>query len=198
MKKIAKYLPLILSIAGCSHTNNQTSNATHSLLSGSAGQVQKAQTQMQGLAEYIQEQGGDIKRIFNEINQVSQPQDNSFMQNFAHTIMSDNGQLTCVQNYRIAADLDPRNLTKNVHHLQSVQPKNLVEQAIKSLRANPEQEIVTSYAQLPTNIPNPENNKKFLTQKHVMVIYGRKALLGDRLNKQQDSKFFCYIAYPSE
>ncbi|MDP2193178.1 MAG: hypothetical protein Q8K36_01435 [Alphaproteobacteria bacterium] len=74
----------------------------------------------------------------------------------------------------------------------------MVEQAIQSLRANPEQEVVTSYAQLPTSIPDPQNNKKFLSQKHVMVIYGRKALLGDRLDKQQHSKFFCYIAYPSE
>ncbi|MDP2193177.1 MAG: hypothetical protein Q8K36_01430 [Alphaproteobacteria bacterium] len=94
MKKIAKYLPLIITLAGCSGTNNQSSGpqattpATEQILSGSAGQIQKAQTQMQGLAGYIQEKGGDIKRVFNEINQVSQPEDNSFMQDFARTIMT--------------------------------------------------------------------------------------------------------------
>lgn len=162
---------------------------------GPAASIQKAESQMDGLAGYIQEAGGDIKKVFNELNQISTPSDNSYSQNFVRGVMSEGGRLTCVQDYKVAVDVDPRNLGMHVKKFNGM-PYSLVNKAIKAFEQTPDNEIMTTYANLPTTIQDPQHKKKFLAEKHVLVIYGRKALLGSQLNKQQHSKFMCYIAYP--
>ena len=169
--------------------NNQT------FLIGPAEVIQKAQSQMNGLASYIQSSGGDIKKVFNELNQISNPSDNSYSQNFVRSILSEDGRLTCIQDYKVAVDFDPRSIGKHVNKFHSIS-RSLVNDAIKEFEKSPGNEIMTTYADLETNIQDPKDKKKLLSQKYVLVIYGRKALLGNTLNKQQHSKFMCYIAYP--
>ncbi|HCU06482.1 MAG TPA: hypothetical protein DIC42_02710 [Holosporales bacterium] len=169
--------------------NNKT------FLTGPAEVIQKAQSQMDGLANYIQSSGGDIKKVFNELNQISSPSDNSYSQSFVRGILSEDGRLTCIQDYKVAVDFDPRNIGKHVNKFHGIS-YSLVNNAIKEFEKTSDNEIMTTYADLETDIKDPQNQKKLLSKKYVLMIYGRKALLGNTLNKQQHSKFMCYIAYP--
>lgn len=204
MRKALINLSVIALVTGCSSTvHNNHEDVDHSsdtkakefFAIGPAAIIQKAGAQMDGLAGYIQESGGDIKKVFNELNQISAPSDNSYSQNFVRGVLSEGGRLTCVQDYKVAVDVDPRNLGKHVQKFNGM-PYSLVTKAIKAFEKTPQNEIMTTYATLPTRIQDPENNNKFLAVKHLLVIYGRKALLGTKLDKQHHSKFMCYIAYP--
>lgn len=164
-------------------------------LIGPAEVIQKAESQMDGLAQYIQKSGGDIKKVFNELNQISNPSDNAYSQNFVRGILSDDGRLTCIQDYKVAVDFDPRRIGKHVNQFHSTS-STLINDAISEFQKAPDNERMTTYADLETNIQNPQDKQKLLSQKYVLVMYGRKALLGQTLDKQQQSKFMCYIAYP--
>lgn len=204
MGKILINLSVVALLTSCSNTMHKNHESVDhskdiktadSFAFGPAANIQKAQSQMDGLANYIQEAGGDIKKVFNELNQISTPSDNSYSQSFVRGIISENGRLTCVQDYKVAVDVDPRNLGTHVKKFSGMS-YSLVNKAIKAFENTPDNEIMTTYANLPTRTPDPQNKSKFLAEKHVLVIYGRKALLGEQLNKQQHSKFMCYIAYP--
>jgi len=204
MRKALINLSVIALLTSCSNTvdNNHESvdrlkevGAKDVFAIGPAASIQKAESQMDGLAGYIQETGGDIKKVFNELNQISAPSDNSYSHNFVRGVVSEGGRLTCVQDYKVVVDVDPRNLGKHVKKFHGISG-SLVNKAINAFEQKPDNEIMTMYADLPTNIKDPKVQKKFIAEKHVLVIYGRKALLGAQLNKQQHSKFMCYIAYP--
>jgi hypothetical protein len=204
MRHTVVKLSVAILLASCSNnTQNTHENITQlenkknnkTFLIGPAEVIQKAQSQMDGLASYIQSSGGDIKKVFNELNQISNPSDNSYSQNFARGILADDGRLTCIQDYKVAVDFDPRSIGKDVNKFHGIS-YSLVNDAIKEFEKTPDSEIMTTYADLETNIKDPKDQKKLLSQKYVLVIYGRKALLGEKLNKQQHSKFMCYVAYP--
>ena len=203
MRKVFVNLSVIALLASCSHLTEQREVLDHSkdikptekFTFGPAASIQKAQSQMDGLARYIQDLGGDIKKVFNELNQISTPSDNSYTQNFVRGIQAEGGRLTCIQDYKIAVDGDPRNLGKHVKNFNGMS-YSLINKAIKAFEATPDNEVMTTYADLETNIQDPKNHKKLLAEKYILTVYGRRALLGEKLNKQQHSKFMCYIAYP--
>lgn len=151
---------------------------------------------MNGLAAYFYAQGGDTKKVFSELN-GEEPK--NFVPDAAtirKTVMSDGGELTCVQNGKIIVDVNPQNIGKNADLLQNEKGQPLLKDLIAKMRKTAPTEKVVTYASLPTNTPNPADNSKMLSKKYVVVAYGRKTLLGDRLNKQHHNKFVCYVAYP--
>ena len=110
--------------------------------------------------------------------------------------MSDGGELTCVQDGKIIVDVNPQNIGKNADLLQNEKGQPLLKDLIEKMRKTAPTEKVVTYANIPTHVPNPADNSKMLSKKYVVVAYGRKTLLGDRLNKQHHNKFVCYVAYP--
>lgn len=151
---------------------------------------------MNNLAAYFYAQGGDTKKVFSELNGEEAKNNVPDAATIRKTVMSDGGDLTCVQDGKIIVDSNPQNLGKDANLLLTENGEPLLKELIEKMRATAPKEEVVTYANLPTNVPNPADNSKMLNKKYVVVAYGRKTLLGDRLNKQHHNKFVCYVAYP--
>lgn len=175
-------------------TTIQTPETERETISGPVSMIANAKNHLDNLADYIQSSGGDIKRVFNELNNQSVPAENAMTLNFTQEILSENGTFTCISDSKVSVDTEPSKLGKDVRKLSS--HTKFVQALIGQLRKTPESEVITTYATLPTSIKDPKNSKKMLSQKHLVVAYGRSALLGHELDKQHHEKFFCYVAYP--
>lgn len=151
---------------------------------------------MSRLAAYFYNQGGDTKKVFSELNGEESKNNVPDGATIRKSVMSDGGDLTCIQDGKIIVDMNPQNLGKDGNLLLTENGQPLLNELIEKMRASAPNEEVVTYANLPTNVPNPADNSKMLNKKYVVVANGRKNLLGDRLNKQHHNKFVCYIAYP--
>jgi hypothetical protein len=156
---------------------------------------------MNKLAAYFQSQGGDTNKVFSDLNNQSRAVDGSVGSTLPEEVVSDGGNLTCIQEDKIVVDSDPQNLGKDgVTALFTVHNEPFLPSLIKELRKKAknkeEAETIITYAMLPTTIPNPDDNSKTLSKKFVVVAKGRKALLGEMLDKKHHNKFVCYVAYP--
>ncbi|CAO5683095.1 MAG: hypothetical protein HEEMFOPI_00841 [Holosporales bacterium] len=152
---------------------------------------------MDRLAAYFRSLGGDVNRVFAELNEQGRPAAGSVGATLPQEISTDGGRLTCVLNDKIAVDTDPQNLGKDATSiLKNTKEEPFLPYLIAQLRKNPQKEDVVTYALLQTDAPNPEDNSKMLSERFVVVAKGRKALLGSALDKQHHQKFACYVAYP--
>lgn len=151
---------------------------------------------MENLAAYFSVQGGDTKKVFSELNGEERKYYMPDATTIRKDVMSDGAELTCIQDGKVVADLNPQNIGKDAGYMKNDNDQPLLKDLIEKMRTSHKKENVITYGNLSTNIPSPSDNSKTLSKKYVVVAYGRKALLGDKLNKQHHNKFICYVAYP--
>lgn len=153
---------------------------------------------MHNLAAYFYSQGGDTHKVFSELNGEEHKGEIPDAITIRRTVVSEGGSVVCVENGKIIADPNPQNLGKDASFLRTTDNKPLLDALIDKMRKSAPKEEVVTYADLPTNVPDPADNTKMLTKRYVVVAYGRKTLLGKVLDKQHHGKFICYVAYPAK
>ncbi len=86
------------------------------------------------------------------------------------------GNVICIEESKVvAASSDPTLLQKDVSK------DSFTKDAICKLRSNPDEKVILTQ----TTGKNTQTT----------VVWGRKALMGDKLNKDIHTKFFCYISF---
>lgn len=157
--------------------------------------AQKADQHMQRLSNYFYSEGGNAQKIFNELNGNGSPQEGSVGKVLMPEVIADGGRLTCINDGLIAVDMDPKNLGKKSDLLLKTEnDQSLILHLIKKMQSSSDEKI-TTFSSVTTGLKG--SNGKLLKEKYVVVAYGRHALLKEKLNKTTESKFICYVAYPT-
>jgi hypothetical protein len=157
--------------------------------------AQKADQHMQRLSNYFYTEGGNVQKIFAELNGNGSPQEGSAGKVLMPEVIADGGRLTCINDGLIAVDMDPQNLGKKSNTLLKTENgQSLLHHLIKKMRGSSDEKI-TTFSSVITDLKGSNGN--FLKEKYVVVAYGRHALLKEKLNKTTESKFMCYVAYPT-
>ncbi len=152
---------------------------------------------MDRLAAYFRSVGGDVNRVFAELNQQGRPTQGSVGGTLPQEVSTSGGKLTCVLDDKIVVDTNPQNLGKNATKaFKNTKNEPFFPYLVEEFRQNSNSEDLVTYAVTETDIPNPADNSKHLSERFVVVAKGRKALLGSILDKQHHQKFACYVAYP--
>lgn len=156
--------------------------------------AKKADQHMQRLSHYFYTEGGNTKKIFAELNGNGSPQEGTAGKVLMPEIIADGGRLTCISDGLIAVDMNPENLGKKSDTILKTENGNsLLKHLIKKMRASSDEQV-TTFSSVTTDLK--DQNGKFLKEKYVVVAYGRQALLKEKLDKQTETKFICYVAYP--
>lgn len=174
---------------------NTTAEIATENASAVAAIVEKVSTRFSQLADYFQTNVADINKVFHELNGQGAPADTSPVLEFTEATTSEGGHLTCVKEGVIVADSDPTQLGKDANTLIDANGKLIFKDIVTKLEKSGD-EKVTAYYSLPTDVKNPSDNSKTLNRKLIFVVWGRKALLGSKLEKKNHEKFACYISQP--
>ena len=158
--------------------------------------IKKAEAHIEKLANYFYSEGKNSKKVFNELNDLGSPKDGTVGEDLMNVITTDGGHLTCISEGVVAVDSNPKNIGKYAKNLlKTVNNKPLLNHLIKEMRASCGEEKVITSANLPVKITSLKTLD--LKEKHVLVAYGRNPMLREKLNKEKEGKFMCYVSYPA-
>lgn len=166
MLNYKKILTVLLTMIGCHQAYALTADTI----------ISKINERFEHLStEFFQDQG--FERTFQLINGRN---DNNYdfraIETYTNGSLESGGNVICVEEGKVvAASSDPALLQKDVS------AQDFTKDAICKLRASSDEKVNISY----------KNGKESRTA----VVWGRKALMGEKLNKTTHTKFFCYISF---
>lgn len=158
--------------------------------------IEKANYHMEKLSRYFYDQGLNSEKVFQELNGHGSPEEGTIGDTLMRDIIAEKGKLTCISNGVIKVDTNPYYIgKKSTSVLKTEQNKPLLTHLIQEMRTPSDEKVIT-FGMIPSDIKSPMGS--FLQKKYVVVAFGRNALLKEKLNKNNESKFMCYVAYPAQ